>query len=152
MKKQCRHFVVKVFTIFWISSTSTTCLGFDIRSLGETGSSIIPKVSHLSLRHGVMPAIGRRLHIIIIGHLCCRGFLNFVGIGFVGTLFLEVVLSMNTCLIVLIHGVYYKLNSWNLPATLVLATMSSMKIDNVFTMSRSMHESLMCIASNGLEY
>ena len=59
-----------------------------------------------------MLAIGRRLYIIIIGHLCYKGFfLDFPGIGFAGTLFLEVVLSMNLCLLALIQEVSYKLNS-----------------------------------------
>ena len=32
---------MKLFTIFWISPASTSCVGFGIRNSGETGSSVI---------------------------------------------------------------------------------------------------------------
>ena len=41
MKKQWEHLVVKLFTIFWISPASTSCVGFGIRSFRETGSLVI---------------------------------------------------------------------------------------------------------------
>ena len=54
MKKQCKHLVLKLLRIFWISDGSTPSPGLGIRSFGKTCLFVMADVDSLGLFDGVV--------------------------------------------------------------------------------------------------